>query len=194
MAKEKNTKHSKFLVFFSLMAILFATLLMQTNSAEAKMSQDACIVLYKQYKELGEQKLQEKYHYKPYLGDCIQLYKNPNWDFAGKDKIDKNFEKSHMIFDDTPSNNIFVKITSTTVLDNGKHFVKFQACASKSIQNPSFVVESLIDKSIIKSSKSLSAGKCQSYQTQINAKNTAQIKIWYTPDLSSVVDLKSKKS
>lgn len=173
--------------------ILSSVLVVPINLAEGKVNQNKCIAMYERYKELGEQKFREKYSYKSGLYECIKLYKNPDWYFVGKSKIDKNFEKIQSSFKNGNDDKVNIKVTSTTLLGKEKYLVKFQACSEKSIQKPSFLIESRIDKFIAESGKSLHAGKCQSYHTQINSKDTEQIKIKFVSDHAEFVNVKYRK-
>lgn len=172
--------------------ILSSVLVLPVSTVEGRVNQNKCISMYEKYKELGEQKFREKYKYKSDLHDCIKLYKNPDWYFVGKSKIDKNFEKIQSGFKNNNAK-IDIKVTSTTLLGKEKYLVKFQACSEKSIQRPSFLIESKLEWFIAESGKSMQAGKCQSYHTQINSKDTAQIKIQYVSDLTEFTNIKYRK-
>lgn len=163
-----------------------------TIFAESKFD-DMCKLMYERYKELGEQKFREKYKNKIFLNECMKMYKNPDWYFIGKGKIDKNYEKIGMLMQDAKEKKIDVKILSSLFLGKEKFLVKFRACMEKSaILQPSFLIKSPIEQYVVLSSKTLQTGKCNDYNVQVNAKQISSIQIEYVPDLSKYPNLKSK--
>lgn len=162
-------------------------------SAEAKFDDNMCKLVYERYKELGEQKFREKYKNKSSHYECIKLYKNPNWYFAGKSKIDKNYEKIGLLMQNDKEKKVNVKILSSMSIGQEKFLIQFRVCAEKSaIMQPSFLVKSQIEQYVAISSKPLQTGKCNDYNVPIKAKQTSNIVIEYVSDLSKYQNIKSK--
>src|SRR3989304_3180978 len=46
------------------------------------------------YKKFGEAEFLKRYDFKSFIRECIKLYKDPDWTFKGKDKVDQYFDKS----------------------------------------------------------------------------------------------------
>lgn len=162
-------------------------------SAEAKFDDNMCKLMYERYKELGEQKFREKYKNKSSYYECIKLYKNPNWYFAGKSKIDKNYEKLGLLMQNAEEKKVNVKILSLVSIGQEKFLVQFRACVEKSaILQPSFLVKSQIEQYVVLSSKPLQTGKCNDYNVPIKAKQTSNVEIKYVSDLSKYQNIKSK--
>lgn len=163
-------------------------------SAEAKFDDDVCKLMYERYKELGEQKFRERYTSKSFLGDCITLYKDPNWYFVGKSKIDKNYEKINLLMKNTEEKNVSVKVLSSMSLGKENFLVKFRACSEKSASlQPSFLIKSKIEQYIVHSGKTLQTGKCADYNVPIKTKQTSDVIIEHVSDLSKYQNLKSKR-
>lgn len=140
-----------------------------------------CEKLYLQYRELGQEKFTAKYSYRAYFSDCLKLYKDPNWTFPGKAKLDNYFDKidvakskSNLGTSDIKS----VKIIQKLKIGQANYFVKFQACASDTgIASPTFLIQSDTEKFIAKSSKILQSNKCLSYSTEIASKYSGSISL-----------------
>jgi hypothetical protein len=155
------------------------------SSADAKIDESTCKQMYERYKELGEDKFREKYRSKHFVNDCIKLYKNPNWYFVGKTKIDKNYEKIQLLTGQkNEDKNASVKILNIHSLGQDRYMIKFQACAKSSISKPSFILTSKIEQYVGISSKLLQAGKCNDYNTQIKAIKPSNIQVEYVSDPS----------
>ncbi|QLH09265.1 hypothetical protein [Candidatus Nitrosotenuis sp. DW1] len=179
-------------MFASILVLTVVISSAPTVFAESKFD-DMCKMMYERYKELGEQKFREKYKNKSFLNECMKMYKNPNWYFVGKGKIDKNYEKIDMLMHDAKEKKIDVKILSSVSLGKEKFLVKFRACMENSaILQPSFLIKSPIEQYVVLSSKTLQTGKCNDYHVQIKAKQTSSIQIEYVSDLSKYPNIKSK--
>ncbi|HEX9846452.1 MAG TPA: hypothetical protein VGA92_08350 [Candidatus Nitrosotenuis sp.] len=189
-----NHKANKFGAFVGVLVLILAILVLPFNSVEAKVDETMCKSMYERYKVLGEQKFREKYKNKSFLNDCIKLYKNPNWYFVGKSKIDKHYEKLNALMQNTTEEKkITVKILSSISIGADKYLVKFRACAEKStIQKPSFLIKSQFEQYLGLSSKVLQVGKCNDYHAQIKTKQAANIQIEYVYDLSKYQNIKTK--
>jgi len=189
-----NHKANKLGAFVGVLVLVLAILVLPFNSVEAKVDENMCKSMYERYKALGEQKFREKYKNKSFLNDCIKLYKNPNWYFVGKSKIDKHYEKLNVLMQNTTEEKkITVKILSSISIGADKYLVKFRACAEKStIQKPSFLIKSQFEQYLGLSSKVLQIGKCNDYHAQIKTKQTSNIQIEYVSDLSKHQNIKTK--
>ena len=144
-----------------------------------------CEKLYVQYRELGEADFRAKYSHKAYLNDCIKLYKDPNWTFAGKEKIDNYFDKIDAVKSKKLSTSDIksVKILQKLKIGKERFYVKFQACASDvGIANPTFLIQTDLEKFLAKSSKILPANKCLAYTTDTGAKYSDAIGVKFVND------------
>lgn len=173
-------------LFFILFSVIFTT-----NSAEAKVDENKCRFYYEKYKELKESKFIEKYKNKSFVYDCLKLYKDPNWYFVGKNKIDRNYEKLDILLNG--NNKIDVKILSTITLGQDKYLLKFRTCSEKqTVAQPAYLIKSKIYQFIATSNKILQAGKCYDYSVQVKAKSSSNIQIEYLSDLSKYAGIKSR--
>jgi hypothetical protein len=190
----RDQKARKLGAIVGVLVLVLGILVLPFNSVEAKVDENMCKSMYERYKALGEQKFREKYKNKSFLNDCIKLYKNPNWYFVGKSKIDKHYEKLNSLMQNTTEEKkIDVKILSSISIGSDKYLVKFQACAEKSpIQKPSFLIKSQFEQYLGLSSKVLQAGKCNDYHAQIKARQLSNVQIEYVSDLSKYQNIKSK--
>ena len=58
------------------------------ESYSSKILEIRCIHLYEKYKMMGEDDLRKRYPAKTILNSCINLYKNPQWNFDDKNLIE----------------------------------------------------------------------------------------------------------
>lgn len=161
------------------------------NYVEGKTDQSTCKQMYERYAELKEQKFREKYSSKSFVNDCIKLYKNPNWYFAGKNKIDSNYANLELQMKNTVTKKVDVKILSHVPIGADKFLIKFRACVDgSSIQQPSFLIKSKMDQYMTTTSKVLQKGKCVDYNATIKAKQSSDINVEYVSDISKYPDVK----
>ena len=173
-----------------LAAVVLAT---PIKSVEAQVDESMCKQMYQRYMELGEQKFREKYSTKSFTSDCIKLYKNANWTFAGKAKIDKNFAKLESLKTTTTPKKVDVKIISVMPIGPERFLVKFRVCSDDlTISQPTFLIQSKLDQYVGVSTKIIQKGKCNDYSTQVMAKQKTDIKIESISDLSQYKALKSR--
>ncbi|HXV66032.1 MAG TPA: hypothetical protein VD731_02220 [Nitrosopumilaceae archaeon] len=155
-----------------------------------------CEKLYLKYRELGAEAFRAQYSYRAIYPDCIKLYKDPNWTFPGKEKLDSYFDK----IDKAKSNSNLgksdlktVKIIQKLKTTKDKYFIKFQACAAETgIAKPSFLIETNIEKFIGKSSKNLLPNKCLSYSVEALSTSSDAIKLKFINDGAIYQGLKVK--
>jgi hypothetical protein len=176
-----------------IMSLIVLSIGLSTNSAAAMADENKCKSYYEKYKELKESKFIQKYKNKSFIYDCLKLYKNPDWYFVGKSKIDKNYEKLDSLLSADSSQKLDVKILSVVSIGQEKYLVKFRACSDKQhIVQPAYLVTSKIEQFIATSSKVLQAGKCYDHSVQVKAKSSSNIQIEYLPDVSKYQGLKLK--
>src|SRR3972149_6945651 len=102
-----------------------------------------CEDLYFNYKKFGEDEFRKRYHSKSFIGECIKLYKDPNWTFKGKDKIDQSFAKSDNTKKSESTNSkLKISITHKLKVGNTRFLAGFSACASTNGIMPNFLLSS----------------------------------------------------
>lgn len=168
--------------------LLLAILVIPAAYADTKNTQNMCKEMYPHYKELGEKKFLEKYRSKSSVYACIKLYENPNWTFAGKNKIDRNYENLALLTQNKAAKSADVAISSSINVGDGKFLVKFRACTDTTFQNPSFLIKSKMDQYIGLSKMMLEKGKCIDYQVYVQAKYRQDITITHILDTSKYSD------
>ncbi|MEM2785439.1 MAG: hypothetical protein QW652_02100, partial [Candidatus Nitrosotenuis sp.] len=172
-----NYFDNKKLLAITLSIIVFGIGL-STNYAEAKVDENKCKFYYEKYKELKESKFLQKYKNKSFTYDCLKLYKDPNWSFVGKNKIDKNYEKLDALLSVGSSQKLDVKILSMISIGQEKYLVKFRTCSYKqSVVQPAYLITSKIEQFVATSNKVLQERKCYDHSVQIKAKSSSNIQI-----------------
>lgn len=188
----KNTLVKKFALFAG--TILLASIFfISPNHAEAKTGESTCKQMYEKYAELKEQKFREKYKGKSFVNDCMKLYNDPSWYFAGKHRIDSNYANLEKQMKSTSTNGkIDVQLLSRLPIGTDKFLVKFRACADgSSVQETSFLIKSKMEQYIATTAKVLQKGKCNDYNTSIKAKQQSDISVEYVADVSKYPNIKS---
>ncbi len=176
---------------FSILLILMSVIVIPLSFAEVKVDQNVCKQMYVRYKELGNQKFQEKYKDRRSIYDCIKLYKNPEWNFTGKSKIDKYYSNLELLAQNNMGKKADVKILYYISIGSDKFLVKFKACADTTFLKPSFLIQSKVEQYIGFTEKVLQKGTCNDYRTYVNAKYQSDIKINHVVDLSNYKHVKS---
>lgn len=175
----------------SILLILMSVIIIPLSFAEAKVDQNVCKQMYVRYKELGNQKFQEKYKDRRSIYDCIKLYKNPEWNFTGKSKIDKYYSNLELLMQNNMGKKADVKILYYISMGSGKFLVKFKACTDTTFLKPSFLIQSKVEQYVGFTEKVLQKGTCNDYRTYVNAKYQSDIKIDHVIDLSNYKHVKS---
>jgi len=170
--------------------ILGAVFAIPTAFAETKINENICKEMYFRFVELGERKFLEKYKGKSSVYNCIKIYANPDWSFAGKNKIDRNYESLTKLVRGDTDKGANVSITSSRIISEGKFLIKFRACADTTLQKPSFLIKSKTEQYIGVSEKILQNGKCSDYHAQIKAKYREEITIMHVLDPTKHPDIK----
>ena len=175
----------------SILLILMSVVVIPLSFAEVKVDQNVCKQMYVRYKELGNQKFQEKYKDRRSIYDCIKLYKNPEWNFTGKNKIDKYYSHLELLTQNNMGKKADVKILYYISTGSDKFLVKFKACADTTFLKPSFLIQSKVEQYIGFTEKVLQKGTCNDYRTYVNAKYQSDIRIDHVVDLSNYKHVKS---
>ncbi|MBS3923570.1 MAG: hypothetical protein KGZ37_10565 [Nitrosarchaeum sp.] len=186
------TKHNlNRLGIFSIFLLLLPVIALPLSFAEVKVDENMCKQMYIRYKEMGNQKFQEKYKDRQSIYNCIKLYKNSDWTFTGKSKIDKYYSNLELLSYNKMSKKADVKILYSIPTDSEKFLVKFKACADTTILKPSFLIQSKSEQYIGITDKILKKDTCNDYRTYVNAKYQSDIKIENILDLSKYKHVKS---
>ena len=176
---------------FSILLILISITVIPLSFADVKADQNVCKQMYVRYKDLGNQKFIEKYKDKRSVYDCIKLYKNPDWTFIGKSKIDKYYSHLELLTQNNMDKKADVKILYSISTDSDKFLVKFKACADATFLKPSFLIQSKVEQYVGFTDKILQKGTCNDYRTYVNAKYQSDIKIEHIVDLTNYKHIKS---
>ncbi len=175
----------------SILLLLLPAIVIPLSFAEVKIDENMCKQMYVRYKEMGNQKFQEKYKDRQSIYNCIKLYKNSDWNFVGKSKIDKYYSNLESLSHNKMGKKADVKILYSISTDSEKFLVKFKACADTTILKPSFLIQSKSEQYIGITDKILKKGTCNDYRTYVNAKYQSDIKIENILDLSNFKHIKS---
>ena len=175
----------------SILLLLLPAIVIPLSFAEVKIDENMCKQMYVRYKEMGNQKFQEKYKDRQSIYNCIKLYKNSDWNFVGKSKIDKYYSNLESLSHNNMSKKADVKILYSISTDSEKFLVKFKACTDTTILKPSFLIQSKSEQYIGITDKILKKGTCNDYRTYVNAKYQSDIKIENILDLSNFKHIKS---
>ena len=138
-----------------------------------------CENLYFKYRELGEAEFKKKYSHKNFLNDCIKLYKDKNWYFTGKSKIDNQFDKLKKSAQPTTneSTKFTTKILSTLKIGEEKFNIKFSSCNKGESSKPNFIISSDKEKFVGSSGKMTFKNSCNTYWIVLSAKQHSTISI-----------------
>jgi len=83
----------KFLVLIIVM-LIFSNYIMQESVAKTllkKTDEIRCTYMYEKFKKMGERKMLERYPHYPIMDICLRLFHDQNWNFTGKNLIDKKY-------------------------------------------------------------------------------------------------------
>jgi len=175
-------------IFTVLLGIIFSPLFNhQEVLAQGEISDKVsklCEKHYEQYKKSGSMYLEQNYAHLHYLKDCFKLYTDDNWDFFGKDKIDKHYEKQSLI---TSNNNIRIKnydnqkldITnrSITQIGDDEYKIKVRMCLDgRQISEPKFFVVSEKEYYLSLGNKIIHEDSCAHGYIFVKTQNPDEIK------------------
>lgn len=150
-----------------------------------------CENRYDTYKSLGEAKFVEKYRNTSIISDCLKLYKDPGWYFAGKSKIDKYYEQK-MALEKSKASQPKTDILWSKVAGNGKYLINYKICANNQfISQPAVLISSRAEEFLAVSYGSIAANSCKTFQTPIKAHSANDIAVKFIsntkdPQLKSV--------
>lgn len=151
----------------SVAMLVLTCLAAQSAQAQESKADQICKSLYDTYREMGEAKFAEKFGAKKNSKDCIGLYKNPNWTFKGKNKIDSFYEQKQAEKNKIKAES---KIFWTKHIGNGNYLVKFNICTKdERIAKPAVLIESRSSKILLSSYFAIQSNSCKSYQAQAKA-------------------------
>ena len=153
-----------------------------------------CANLYFNYKKFGEAEFLKRYAFKSFIRECIKLYKDPNWTFTGKDKIDQYFDKSvNAKKSESADSKPKISITYKLKVGHGRFLAGFSACALANGVMPNFLLSSYKEQFIGLSTKMISANTCRSFLTYLQTQNPTSISIEHVSDPSEYPHLKVKR-
>jgi hypothetical protein len=154
-----------------------------TSSPITKPRLNYCIILHPTYQSLGKLLFENKYSHVNYIKDCVKLYNDPVWNYKGDDRIDKLYEKflefreKSKLEKQKLSSEPHVRILTSVNVGTQKYLVKFNVCAGDlALDKAKILVKSEIESVEIGSTKDIPANACRTYETQLHAKHTANIK------------------
>ena len=152
-----------------------------------------CEHLYFNYKKFGESEFKKRYDFKPFISECIKLYKELKWTFNGKDKVDQYFSKIEEVKNSQlTTSNLKISITKKLKVGNERFLTSFSACATKS-SLPTFLMSSDKEQYIGTSSKMISANTCRTFSTFFQTPNPMSISIEHVSNPSDYSNLKVKR-
>ena len=153
-----------------------------------------CELLYFNYKKFGETEFLKRYDFKSFIRECIKLYKDPNWTFKGKDKVDQYFDKSVNVKKNESTNSkLKISITHKLKVGHTRFLAGFSACASTNKVIPNFLVSSDKEQFLGLSTKMISANTCRTFSTYLQTQNPTSISVEHVADLSEYSHLKVKR-
>lgn len=154
----------------------------QTQISVSKPRINQCIVIYPGYQELGILEFKTKYSHINYLDTCMALYKDSIWKYNGTDRIEKLYERFIELDEQFKKNkpkltsDPRILVLSTINVGTEKYLIKFNVCAGdKTLDKAKILIKSEIEAVQIGTNKDIPANTCRTYETQINAKHTANI-------------------
>lgn len=173
-------------------SIVFAVILIPlaenalAKPAISKIEEEKCANLYEPYKKLGESAFLEKNKLKSYINKCLKLYKDPTWFFRGKEKIDNQYEKiANLGISKTQSKDgsVVIQITSKKLVGKDYYAIKYNLCTKQSLQKPTILAESSLEKFLGVSYLPIRNDSCKTFQINMKAKGTDEIKLDYVPTI-----------
>ena len=149
----------------------------------AKNLEIRCIHMYEKFKLMGEDNLRKRYPAKTILNSCINLYKDPQWTFEGKNQIDEN-HPSEM------KDKLNSKILSYAKIGPNKYLVKFQICSEVSYKSRYLLV--ITDQEQFTGAISRpNNDSCVSLWSLMRAQNPDNVKFsWQYSDISNFQNLR----
>lgn len=180
----KNDYKDKIIVSVFVISLIISVFLPNSASAtENKNNSKMCKMLYDAFKKHGETKFIEKYKKKSFLNDCLKLYKNPNWYFVGKNKIDKYYEQLKAI-ENTKQKQPQLDVLWKKFSGNGKYLLKYRLCTSdQHVLHSAVLVNSRSEKFLTVSYDPIQSNSCKTYQVEVKAFSANDISIKYIQNI-----------
>lgn len=140
------------------------------------------------FRSLGEAKFVEKYRGTSILSDCLKLYKNPNWSFSGKSKIDRYYDKKLPVEKTLP---VQLEVLSKKAAGNGKYSLIYKICVDKQISHHTVLISSGFERFLASSYDPIPNKTCKAFQVAVKSASPNDITIRYIdnakdPTLKSV--------
>lgn len=153
-----------------------------------------CEHLYFNYKKFGESEFKKRYDFKPFIKECIKLYKDSKWTFNGKDKVDLYFNKiGNVKNSDTSNSNLKINITKKIKVGNERFLTSFGACTNTKGVVPTFLLSSDKEQYIGSSEKMIPANACRTFTTYLHTINPSSITIEHVSNPEYYSNLKVKR-
>ena len=152
-----------------------------------------CEFLYFNYKKFGEAEFLKRYDFKSFIRECVKLYKDPNWTFKGKDKVDQYFDKSVNAKKNEANSKPKISITHKLKVGHARFLAGFSACATANGVIPNFLLTSDKEQFLGLSTKMISANTCRTFSTYLQTQNPTSISVEHVADLSEYSHLKVKR-
>lgn len=141
-----------------------------------------CEGKYDYYKRNGVKTFSRNYSHLAYLSQCLSLFEDSNWDFKGKEKIDKYYEKYNQIESNT--NHIIqnydnqkpsIDIISTSRIGYEMYALKFRICADDStITEPKIFVITDKEYFLAKANRTIKENSCNFGLVYMTSKDTSK--------------------
>ncbi|CAE6487799.1 hypothetical protein [Candidatus Nitrosotenuis uzonensis] len=160
--------------------------ILSPNAADAKTitsNSYQCEARYDTYRSLGEAKFVEKYRNTSIVNSCLKMYKDPNWYFSGKNKIDKYHDQIKAI-ENAKIKQPHVEIIKKQIAGNGKYLISYKICAqNQHIPQPTVLISSKSEQFLAVSYKSVSSNACKTFQAQIKSQSSMEIDVKYVQSI-----------
>jgi hypothetical protein len=160
--------------------VLAVTSIPTSNADRATNSSYKCEIRYDMFRGLGEAKFVEKYRGTSILSDCLKLYKNPNWSFSGKSKIDRDHEKKLSVEKTLP---VQLEVLSKKAAGNGKYSLIYKICADKQISYHAVLISSGFERFLASSYEAIPSKTCKAFQVTVKSASPNDITIRYIDNI-----------
>jgi len=150
----------------------------RAESPYSKILEIRCIHMYEKFKIMGEENLRKRYPAKTIMNSCISMYKDPSWNFEGKEIIDKKYPTER-------KNQLNSNILSIIKIGPSKSLVKFQICSEPSQKSKYLLVTTDQEQflgTILRSTNDI----CSNFWSIMRVNNPEKIEFsWQYSDMSN---------
>jgi hypothetical protein len=160
--------------------ILAITSIPTSNADRATNASYKCEIRYDMFRSLGEAKFVEKYRGTSILSDCLKLYKNPNWSFSGKNKIDRHYEKKPPVEKTLP---VHLEVLSKKAAGNGKYSLSYKVCVDKQISHHAVLISSGFERFLASSHEPIPSKTCKAFQVTVKSVSPNDIIVRYIENI-----------